>query len=561
MAKKYTLYRADDAIEIDHTKRTLFVSCCRSGKTTRIAQDIARLKTTRKDYIYILTKYHKPPEQVLNGSLIVEIGDSVVYFDLSNITKQTIQTIRNMHSLDIKEIILLAIQNSTTIFIDESDLFKDAFEEVLKHDYKDCVVALQGLSDDFSYKFGRHLEPTDFDAIYVGRINSQEGLDPIDRKFVMQLRDINRHDASGTYPFIKIDAADWIPELSKEIAINPSFVEAMRQSLILNSHKGDWADWSPTKQGIINDLMHKVVMLSDAIERGDSESASREASNIGNYAEKAFSTFGHKVICSECENISLDTELKLRESLSNIEDDFEKEKSSNWTIEELQTLMKRKLENKDGDQLQLQKDIDAFIEKMVQHNPLTEAARMVIENKESFNPLKIFDGKKFNIESLGFDKLISVQSMEGFKKAFSTIQDSIVSTYDHIQQLSASKENEKENPLFKLELKDLLSNYFLLIKEFENLDDASKPYFENKINELLALIIIESNNKAISGEFVVGDVNLKGWNVIGSEFLLITDDGEFQIGDIKSLKYVLSNIDLDRTNIVGILSKEILEKI
>lgn len=180
------LYLADETIEIDHKKRTLFVASCRSGKTTRIAESIDVLKKEGQNYIYILTKYHTPPSTVTSGSIMREIGNSIVYIAINHIAPDVIEIMNSLDVVNIENIIALAIKQDAVIFIDESDLLKDVFDTVIKYNYNSCVVALQGLKSDFAFKMGRELTPEDFQIVYMGRLNCQEDTSPINRNNSLQ---------------------------------------------------------------------------------------------------------------------------------------------------------------------------------------------------------------------------------------------------------------------------------------------------------------------------------------------------------------------------------------
>lgn len=77
-----------------------------------------------------------------------------------------------------------------------------------------------------------------------------------------------------------------------ERLLSKEFVEQMESELQDNQRKGDWREWHPKENEVLNEIMHHFHKLNKALKNDNKEEIKEFSADIANLCEKVYTEFG-----------------------------------------------------------------------------------------------------------------------------------------------------------------------------------------------------------------------------------------------------------------------------
>jgi hypothetical protein len=76
--------------------------------------------------------------------------------------------------------------------------------------------------------------------------------------------------------------------------LNEDFIDSMKNEILKNQHKGDWKNWNPSKEEWLWQTTYHLFKLQKAIIDNNKDLIKEYSSDLGNFSEKSYTTFGIK---------------------------------------------------------------------------------------------------------------------------------------------------------------------------------------------------------------------------------------------------------------------------
>lgn len=76
--------------------------------------------------------------------------------------------------------------------------------------------------------------------------------------------------------------------------VRTQFVERMNAELQNNMHQGDWANWKPGKNELVEDFQHHTRKLILAIAKDETDKVSEHSADVANMCDKIDELFGRR---------------------------------------------------------------------------------------------------------------------------------------------------------------------------------------------------------------------------------------------------------------------------